>query len=243
MKYFSFLICAVIFSVCLNGCADNQAKFNALSKMQKKKKTYAESQTAEIAELARQPVRTTVESRREQTRMEKDNSVVETMYDAFGNKTESRVFYKDSLLKMVVLQTSADGQQQALIYGQNGEVKTAPPLMLDKVLTSVAGEIAKTVEIFEGRRENEMLAKLQTAQTPPTEDFPAVNFNSPTVVETVPVTENEQIAAMVESSTELLQPNKDELKIIRTEDSTLKLRAEVQSLKAIRGNSTAKKIN
>ena len=169
--------------------------------------------------------------------MEQDNSVVETIYDSFGNKTESRVFSNDSLLKMVVVRTSAQGQKQALIYGQNGEVKTAPQNMLDKVLTSVAGEIAKTVEIFGGRKENEMLAKLQTPPMTSSENFTAVSYNPPAVSENTQLAPvEEKIAAPEQNS----QPNKSETKAVEKDNDALKLRTAVQMPKATRSKAIAK---
>ncbi len=234
MKYLSFIICAVIFTVCLNGCASEQEKFNALRDSQKKRQTFSESQNAELAELAVKPVRTTVGVSQEQTRMEKDNSVVETMYDAFGNKTESRVFYNDAPLKMVVVRTSVNGQKEVLVYGQNGEVKTAPPTLLDRALTFAAREIAKAAQIFEGRRENEMLVRLQTAEMPPTEDFQSLDVKPANVAELAPVAEAEPTVETVAPS----QPNQTEP--TTTEDSSSKLRAAAQSLKIVRPKLTSK---
>ena len=231
MKYLSLLICAFVFFVSLNGCASSQAENNVLGQSPKKRQTFAESQKAELAELAKKPVRTTVGGYQEQARMENNDSVVETMYDSFGNKTESRVFYDDALLKMVVVRTSIDGQKQALVYGQNGEVKTAPRNLLDRVLTFAAREIAKTVEIFEGRKENEMLAKLQNHETPRIENFSAVSLETPPITENSRTVETAPIIETVETPAEVLPPTKDAVKTSEAEDSALKLRSVVQSLR------------
>jgi len=242
MKYISFVVCAVILFVGLNGCAGSRARFASISKAGKKKITFAQTLTAELAELAKSPIRTTLEGRQEMAQMSKDNSVIQTMYDAFGNKTESRVFYNDAFLKMVVVKTSADGQKEALVYGQNGEVKLAPQNFLDKALTAVAAEIAKTVEIFEGRKENEMLARLNAPPVQPTEDFSLSSLDQTTVEESAPVAETEQTVESTEAETEMVETKKvEETKVeakpVQTEDSSLKLRAVVQSLKATRKNN------
>ncbi len=233
MKYLSFLTCAVIFFICLNGCAGSHTNFVSSVKAAKRKLTYAQTLTAELAELARQPIRTTVEGRQEVAQMGSGNSIIQTMYDAFGNKTESRVFENDSFLKMIVLKTSASGQQEALVYGQNGEVKVAPQSLLGKVLTSVAGEIAKTVQIFEVRKEDELLAKLDAPVTP-TEDILMTNLNQPVVAETAPVAETEPAKESVATETAAVEPAKIETKTVKAEDSAAQLRAAVQSLKAVR---------
>ena len=226
MKHFNLLACLAIFSICLYGYADTQAKSEAANRFQETQPTYAQTQKAEFAALAKKPVYTTVKSRQEQARMEKDNSVIETMFDQFDNKSESRVFYNDSLLKMVVLRTSANGQKQALIYGQNGEVKSAPQKTLDKLLTAAASEIAKTVGINEGRKENEMLAKMLNASKP-AEMVPAADSNPVTIKETVAVGETAQASLKVE----VPEPKEFIPMKVNTEDSVLKLRAALRSLK------------
>ena len=110
-------------------------------------------------------VRTTKASYSEPNKMEMDNSVVETMYDNYGNKTENRVFNHDPLVKMIVLRTTVDGQAQAMIYAQNGDIKMAPPKILENILRSPAGEIAKAVEITEGRNAIEKPLLLPKTQT------------------------------------------------------------------------------
>lgn len=235
MKYLSFLTCAVIFFICLNGCAGSHTNFVSSVKSVGKKLTYAQTLTNELAELARPSVRTTVDGRQETAQTGSGNSVIQTMYDAFGNKTESRVFYDDSFLKMIVLRTSASGQQEALIYGQNGDVKIAPQNLLGKVLTSVASEIAKTVQIFEVRKEEEMLAKLDVPAALPTENNLTTNLDQPVAEEIAPVAETESIKETAATETAAVEPAKVEAKKLKAEqDLTLQLRAAVQSLKAVR---------
>lgn len=243
MKYFGFLIGALIFFVGLNGCASNQAKVGGVSKTQKKQKTFAESQRDELAELSRPPIRTTVAIRPRELRMEKDHSVIATTYDAFGNKIENRVFYNNSLLKMVMLQTSATGQQQAFVYGQNGEVKSAPTEMLNTILSAVPDEIAKTVEIHERPQPTELMAALQPSEISPVLSFSANNFNAPIVETAPPIEQSVRTEEKVEAPAKTAPPVKTALKPVETEDSALKLRAVVQSLQSDRRTSLAKKIN
>ncbi len=243
MKYFGFLIGALIFTVGLSGCASNQAKVGGSARTQKKQKTFAESQRDELAELSRPPIRTTVAIRPRETRMEKDHSFIETSYDAFGNKTENRVFYNNSLLKMVMLQTSASGQQQAFVYGHHGEVKSAPTETLNEILSAVPDEIAKRVEIYERPQPTELLAAAQPLEISPILNFSSNNFNAP-IVETVPpVEQNAQIAEKAEIPAETAPPIKNDSKSVAAEDSALKLRAVVQSLEADRRTSIVRKTN
>ncbi len=86
----------------------------------------------------------------ETTKIVADGSQINTMFDRYGNKAETRYFNYDSRLKFVLLRTSGDGQKQVFIYGQNGEVKSLPEDMLDKVLTAPANEIAAAAGINEG---------------------------------------------------------------------------------------------
>ena len=243
MKYFNLLMGAIIFSICLGGCSVSQANLKASDKTQPKKHTFSQTQYNELAELTRKPLQTTTKSYQERTRMENDNSVVETMYDAFGNKTESRVFHNDSLLKMIVVRTSTDGEKQALVYGQNGEVKTAPPTLLNRVLTTVAREIAGAVEIFEGRKENEMLAGLQTPKMLPTENFAPVNAVLQTVEETASVAENNVTEEKTEPVIQTLPATKEAVKTADAEVYATKFRNDVQTLKAVKKNLIAQKFD
>jgi hypothetical protein len=96
---------------------------------------------------------TSPKSLQEITKIAADGSHINTMFDRYGNKTETRRFDYDSRLKFILLRTSADGQKQVFIYGQNGEVKGLPENMLDKALTAPANDLAAAAGIFEIRRQ------------------------------------------------------------------------------------------
>lgn len=83
----------------------------------------------------------------------KDESVLNVMYDAFGNKVETREFPKDSRLLLLTVTTSAKGNRQIIVRGRSGEYKVLPETMLDRVLTTDADEIAHTAGIFQTNRE------------------------------------------------------------------------------------------
>ncbi len=98
---------------------------------------------------------TTEKSSEEISKLDSDGSKITTMYDGYGNKTETKVFGNDSRLKMVIVRTSADGSKQVFVYGHNGEVKSVPQNMFDKVLKSPSGEIANAAQIYETREDKE----------------------------------------------------------------------------------------
>jgi len=77
-----------------------------------------------------------------------DNSKITTVFDRYGNKTETRNFNNNPRLAFIVLRTSATGGKQVFVYGQNGDVKSLPENMLDKILTAPADEIANSAGIY-----------------------------------------------------------------------------------------------
>jgi hypothetical protein len=92
-------------------------------------------------------VGTTEKSSQEVVRQAKDNSRTSTMFDGYGNKTETRTFSDGSALLAVIIRTSADGSRQAYVYGPNGEVETLPENMIETALSAPAPQIAGSVGI------------------------------------------------------------------------------------------------
>lgn len=110
----------------------------------------------------------------EVTRIVPDGSRVTTMYDAFGNKTETRIFDGNPLLQLVAVKTTVNGDRQVSVFGQNGTVAALPVAMLDKVLTAPANDLASAAGIFEGRREatTTVAQSSKTLQPMPSYKFP-----------------------------------------------------------------------
>ncbi|HEX8250896.1 MAG TPA: hypothetical protein VF599_22165 [Pyrinomonadaceae bacterium] len=81
-----------------------------------------------------------------------DNSQIVIMKDNFGNKVETRTFRFHPRLACVILRTAADGKREVLVYGQNGDLKTLPPEMIDRAMTARSDELANAAGIFEGKR-------------------------------------------------------------------------------------------
>ncbi len=90
---------------------------------------------------------------REKTQIAKDGSLLGVTYDGFGNKTETRTFNDNPLLKLIMLRTGVDGSKKVFVYAKNGEVKSLPAEMLDKILTAPPNELANAAGIYEGIKE------------------------------------------------------------------------------------------
>jgi len=120
-------------------------------------------------------------SSQETTQLANDGSQIKVMYDGFGNKTETRTFYNNPFLKLILLRIGANGSRQAFVYGKNGEVKDLPEDMLGKVLTSSSQELANSVGIFEPVKETPSFTKniqpMKVTKLPPlpSSQFPIQN--------------------------------------------------------------------
>jgi len=113
----------------------------------------------------------------ETTKTAADHSKINTMYDEFGNKTETRYFNNHLRLQFLLLRTSADGQKQIFVYGQNGEVKNLPEDMLDRALTAPADELANSAGIFQTYRPSPPAAQsIQTRSDVSLRPLPSYNF-------------------------------------------------------------------
>ena len=136
----------------------------------------------------------TIEGMEEQTKILGDSSKLTIMYDRYGNKIENRSFGYHPRLTFIVLQTSASGQKQVFVYGQNGEVKSLPETMLNKVFTASADEIANAAGIYQVKREatsftpvNPQPVEQTTLKPLPSSEFTIQNQSS----EPVPVEESQ----------------------------------------------------
>lgn len=116
------------------------------------------------------------------TKVAADQSRINTMYDGFGNKTETRCFNNHPRLQCVMLRTTSDGKRQVFVYGQNGDVKDLPEDMLDKTTTASGDELADAAGLFEVRQKRTQpaiaLSKPQNSQSlqpMPSYKFPIQN--------------------------------------------------------------------
>lgn len=114
----------------------------------------------------------------ETTKISPDQSRIDTMYDQFGNKTETRCFSDDLRLKCITLLTAADGKKKISAYGQNGEIKSLPADIFDKALTASANELADSAGIYQiYRQPAPVMQSLQSRNTAASlRPMPSYNF-------------------------------------------------------------------
>lgn len=114
----------------------------------------------------------------ETAKISADQSRIDTMYDQFGNKTETRCFKNDLRLKCVTLLTAAaDGKMKVSVYGQNGEIKSLPAEMLGKSMTAPASEIANSAGIYQIYRQPKPISESAFSRTnTPLRPMPGYNF-------------------------------------------------------------------
>ena len=117
----------------------------------------------------------------ETTKTAFDNSKISTTFDRYGNKTEKRTFNYNPRLAFIIFRTSPEGIKQVFIYGQNGDVKSLPENMLDKVLTASADEIANSAGIYNtvtkspSFAQNSQQLNVTTLKPLPSSQFPIQN--------------------------------------------------------------------
>jgi hypothetical protein len=138
-----------------------------------------------------------------------DQSQIETSYDGFGNKTETRCFNNHLRVRCIMLRTSVEGQKQVFVYAQSGEVKKSLPAdMIDKITTASADEIANSAGINQTYQRSSVIARnIQSTNSAPLRQLPG--YNSPVQnpqVERIPAPETEPT---VDSGNEKTKENKD----------------------------------
>lgn len=108
------------------------------------------------------------------TQIARDGSQIKIMYDGFGNKTETRTFENNPLLKTVLLRTDVDGKRRVFVYGQNGDVKSLPDDMLDKVLTAAPTDLASSAGIVAPVKEMPVITQnVEPSYAPPLQPIPS----------------------------------------------------------------------
>jgi hypothetical protein len=75
-----------------------------------------------------------------------DRSELQTTFDGYGNKTETRSFKGHPRLDLVAVTTAVDGTKRVMVYGYEGELKRMPDDFAEKALTASATEIANAAE-------------------------------------------------------------------------------------------------
>jgi len=114
------------------------------------------------------------------TQTAKDGSQISVKYDGVGNKTETRTFNNNPLLRFILLHTGVDGKRRVTVYGQYGEVKSLPENMLDKIFTASPKELANSAGIYEVFREQHSYAQnVQQPNAAALRSLPSSQFTTP----------------------------------------------------------------
>jgi hypothetical protein len=106
------------------------------------------------------------QSSQEVTKILEDGSKVNTMYDGFGNKTETRCFINHPRLKCVILNAALDRPSRVRVFGQNGEIKDLPENMFEKAATASPDELANSAGIYATRQQAAQILSAQTNAAP-----------------------------------------------------------------------------
>lgn len=165
MKNSLIVISIVIMSIKLNGCAyfinskkPSERRIEAIIaetyNRYENREVVFERLTMDFPEYHEETVNIDFNAQSENNKLAEDGSELKTLFDGYGNKIETRTFFRDPLIKMIVVTTLRDGYKKCFVYGQNGEVKLIPEMYLTKIFQMPADEIAKAVEIIPVPKEN-----------------------------------------------------------------------------------------
>lgn len=154
----------------------------------------------------------------ETTKIAADGSQINTMYDGFGNRTDTRCFNYHLRVKCVLLRVAAgkDGQKQVFVYASNGEVKTLPDDMLDRALTLTAEQIAAAAGITQDyiAPPKPMIVKNYPSADEPLKPLPGYNF--PVRAQAPPVEPVESVETPANDQPDEPEENSPEAKSDRT---------------------------
>jgi YD repeat-containing protein len=137
-----------------------------------------------------------------------DGSQITVMYDAYGNKVETRRFFNDSRIKYLMVRTSVTGQREVLVFGQSGQTRPLPANMLDKAMVSTAAELSSATGLSPvGIRQNRttptfpsLTTKVMPVAAP---TFPTVQIKAqnPTTENNAPQNETREPVTATETDT------------------------------------------
>ena len=181
MKLQTILI-LLMFAAAVSSCSDSRANSDPSAKTDASAEKNAETSGAQEQEAPGRPALVTSQaSSQDPAKMAADSSEINTMYDGFGNKTETRSFFAHSLIKLVMVRTASDGRKTAHVYGQNGQVKFLPENLVENAMTEPVDQIAHAVGITEGRKPNPSPTpeQLTTAQAPEFSERPVMSSQAP----------------------------------------------------------------
>ena len=155
---FLFILAVTLFSL-LAGCSKTTIKkavenertniINAeMIDLRRSSNSILDIQSVELLSFKAQPIYALNKISADSSKKGLDSSLIDTLYDRFGNKTEIRSLEDDLNLKCIILKTSISGSKQAMVFGKNGEVKSLPEELSEKALTADSSYIAAAAGIF-----------------------------------------------------------------------------------------------
>ena len=129
------------------------------------------------------------ESKKEINQTIKDGSQITAMSDGYGNKIETRYFFNHPNLKSLTVKTFADGHQEILVFGHNGERKKLAPETIQQVLTTSGNDIANVAGI--NTKKIESTQPIYVKNSPPP-FYPSTTFPTPESMKTQPQLQTER---------------------------------------------------
>ncbi len=128
------------------------------------------------------------ESKKEINQTIKDGSQITAMSDGYGNKIETRYFFNHPNLKSLTVKTFADGHQEILVFGHNGERKKLAPETIQQVLTTSGNDIANVAGINTKKIESTQPTYVKNSPPP---FYPSATFPTPESMKTQPQLQTE----------------------------------------------------
>ena len=116
------------------------------------------------------------ESKKGVNQTTQDGSQITTMDDGHGNLIQTRYFGNHPNLKMMTVKTFADGHQEIIVFGHNGERKRVQPEMIQQSLTASGTDIANVAGIKSTKLEPSQ-AKIVKNTPPPF--YPSATYPTP----------------------------------------------------------------
>lgn len=145
------------------------------------------------------------ESRTEPKQILADESELVTMFDGYGNKTETRYFKGHPRLQLVQVRTATDETKQILVYGFGTEIVSMPAEFAAIALNASGDEIANIAGLKTTRPFKSSFASFTPTPTPMRSEIPAQVIP----VEVQPQIEAEETAKPENPAKETEQPTNE----------------------------------
>ena len=193
LKHAIFLLLVVFTTAFFSGCTSVESKSSeeevVFGDVTKKSNDEIIITNADIKDENAQ-ITTTQATSELPKRVLSDKSEIVTLIDGYGNKTETRYFPGNTLIRYVTVRTSVDGVAEVTVYAANGSAKIVPGLganTLNASSESIAGAAQITSTGSSPVLRNYMKIRKVEAQTP-LQPLPSSAFQQqPTAQSTQPV--------------------------------------------------------